>query len=131
MIDQRSSIVEERTPIGGWEMDIAIGCPGGLVLVTMVERGSRFTLIRLVPSKEAIVVTAVILKATKPYCDEDLSHTYNNRKEFTMHELLTKIMKFQAYFALPYYSWERGFNENTNGLIRQYFPKKTDFSTVI
>lgn len=130
MIDQRPPIVEERTRIGDWEMDTVIGRPGGPVLVTMVERRSRFTLIRLVPSKEATVVTAAILEATKPYRDKVLSHTYDNGKEFAMHELLTEIMEAQAYFAHPYHSWERGLNENTNGLIRQYFPKKTDFSTI-
>lgn len=130
MIDQRPPIVEERTRIGDWEMDTVIGRPGGPVLVTMVERRSRFTLIRLVPSKEAVVVTAAILEATKPYRDKVLSHTYDNGKEFAMHELLTEIMEAQAYFAHPYHSWERGLNENTNGLIRQYFPKKSDFSTV-
>ncbi|MDA7652620.1 IS30 family transposase, partial [Akkermansiaceae bacterium] len=130
MIDQRTLIVEERTRIGNWEMDTVIGRPGGPVLVTMVERRSGFTLIRLVPSKEATVVTATILEATKPYRNKVLSHTYDNGKEFTMHELVTEIMEAQAYFAHPYHSWERGLNENTNGLIRQYFPKKTDFSTI-
>ncbi len=130
MIDQRPPIVEERTRIGDWEMDTVIGRPGGPVLVTMVERRSRFTLIRKVPSKEAIVVTAAILEATKPYRDKVLSHTYDNGKEFAMHELLTEILEAQAYFAHPYHSWERGLNENTNGLIRQYFPKRTDFSTI-
>lgn len=66
MIDQRPPIVEERTRVGDWEMDTVIGRTGGPVLVTMVERRSRFTLIRLVSSKEAIVVTAAILEATKP-----------------------------------------------------------------
>lgn len=118
MIDQRPPIVEERTRIGDWEMDTVIGRTGGPVLVTMVERRSRCTLIRLVPSKEAAVVTAAILEATKPYRDKVLSHTYDNGKEFAMHELLTEIMEAQAYFAHPYHSWERGLNENTNGLIR-------------
>jgi IS30 family transposase len=130
MIDQRPPIVEERTRIGDWEMDTVIGRPGGPVLVTMVERRSRFSLIRLVSSKEAVVVTAAILEATKPYRDKVLSHTYDNGKEFAMHELLTEVMEAQAYFAHPYHSWERGLNENTNGLIRQYFPKKSDFSTL-
>ena len=130
MIDQRPPVVEKRTRIGDWEMDTVIGRPGGPVFVTMVERRSRFTLIRLAPSKEAAAVTAAILKATKPYRDKVLTHTYDNGKEFAMHELLTEVMEAQAYFAHPYHSWERGLNENTNGLIRQYFPKKTDFSTI-
>lgn len=130
MIDERPPIVDERKRLGDWEMDTVIGRPGGPVLVTMVERLSRFTLMRLVPSKQAIDVTATILEATKSHRDKVLSHTYDNGKEFAMHELLTDIMGAQAYFAHPYHSWERGLNENTNGLIRQYFPKKTDFSTI-
>ena len=73
---------------------------------------------------------AAILEATKQYRDKVLSHTYNNGKEFAMHELLTEVMEAQAYFAHPYHWWERSLNESTNGLIRQYFPKKTDFSTI-
>ncbi|MDA7892352.1 IS30 family transposase [Akkermansiaceae bacterium] len=73
---------------------------------------------------------AAILEATKQYRDKVLSHTYNNGKKFAMHELLTEFMEAQAYFAHPYHSWERTLNENTNGMIRQYFPKKTDFSTI-
>lgn len=128
MIDERPDLVDERTRIGDWEMDTIIGRPGGPVLVTMVERVSRFTLIRLAPSKEALGVSACILGALKPHRDKVLSHTYDNGKEFAMHEILTDVLEAQAYFAHPYHSWERGLNENTNGLIRQYFPKKTDFS---
>ena len=84
MIDHRPPIVEERTRIGDWEMDTVIGRTGGPVLVTMVERRSRFTLIRLVPSKEVAVVTAAILEATTPYRDKILSHTYDNGKELSL-----------------------------------------------
>ncbi|MGC6581294.1 MAG: IS30 family transposase, partial [Akkermansiaceae bacterium] len=129
-IDQRAQIVKERTRVGDWEMDTVIGRTGGPVLVTMAERRSCFTLIRLVPSKEATIVTAAMLEATKPYRDKVLSHTYDNSKEFAMHELLAEIMAAQAYSAHPYHSWERGLDENTNGLIRQYFPVKTDFLTI-
>lgn len=130
MIDERPAIVEERSRIGDWEMDTIIGRPGGFVLVTMVERMSRFTLIRLVSSKEALGVSACIIEALKPYLDKVLTHTYDNGKEFALHEILTDVLEAQAYFAHPYHSWERGLNENTNGLIRQYFPKKTDFSNL-
>lgn len=128
MIDERPALVEERSRIGDWEMDTIIGGLGGPVLVTMVERVSRFTLIRLAPSKESLDVSACIFEALKPYRDKVLTHTYDNGKEFARHELLTDLLDAQAYFAHPYHSWERGLNENTNGLIRQYFPKKTDFS---
>jgi IS30 family transposase len=84
----------------------------------------------VVPSKEVIVVRTPILEATKPYRGKVLSYAYDNGKEFAMHELLTEIMEAQTYFANSYHSWERGLNENTNGLILQYFSRKSDFSPV-
>ena len=123
MIDKRPQIVETRSRIGDWEMDTVIGKPGGEVLVTMVERKSRYTLIARAPSKEALAVGAAIIRAMNPHKDKVLTTTYDNGKEFAEHELLGNILEAQAYFAYPYRSWERGLNENTNGLIRQYFPK--------
>lgn len=130
MIDQRPSVVEERSRIGDWEMDTVIGRPGGPVLVTMVERRSRYTLIAKASSKESLAVGAAIVEASHGYRDKMLTTTYDNGKEFALHELLAEILGAEAYFAHPYHSWERGLNENTNGLIRQYFPKGTDFSKI-
>ncbi|MDF1714486.1 MAG: IS30 family transposase, partial [Akkermansiaceae bacterium] len=75
------------------------------LLVAMVERMSRFTLIRLVSSKEALGVSAYIIEALKPYLDKVLTHTYDNGKEFALHEILTDVLEAQAYFAHPYHSW--------------------------
>lgn len=130
MIDLRPPVVDERSRIGDWEMDTVIGRPGGPVLVTMVERFSRFTLIGLAASKEALEVSSAIIEATRGHRDKMLTTTYDNGKEFALHQLLAEILGADAYFAHPYHSWERGLNENTNGLIRQYFPKGTDFSNV-
>jgi len=130
MIDLRPPVVDERSRIGDWEMDTVIGRPGGPVLVTMVERFSRFTLIGLAASKEALEVSSAIIEATRGHRDKMLTTTNDNGKEFALHQLLAKILGADAYFAHPYHSWERGLNENTNGLIRQYFPKGTDFSNV-
>ena len=130
MIDERPVVVDERSRIGDWEMDTVIGRPGGPVLVTMVERYSRYTLISLAASKEACEVGAAILEAMGRHRDKVLTTTYDNGKEFALHELLGEILGADAYFAHPYHSWERGLNENTNGLIRQYFPKGTDFAQV-
>ncbi|GAA5483930.1 IS30 family transposase [Haloferula sargassicola] len=130
MIDERPKIVDERTRIGDWEMDTVIGKPGGPVLVTMVERVSRYTLMRLATSKEAVAVGAAILSAMRDIREKVLTQTYDNGKEFALHELLAELLEADAYFAHPYHSWERGLNENTNGLIRQYFPKGTDFSMI-
>lgn len=130
MIDDRPGVVDERSRIGDWEMDTVIGKVGGPVLVTMVERFSRFTLIALAGSREATAVGSAILEAMGPQRDKVLTTTYDNGKEFALHKLLGDILQADAYFAHPYHSWERGLNENTNGLIRQYFPKGTDFTKV-
>ena len=128
MIDQRPPVVEERSRIGDWEMDTVIGRPGGPVLVTMVERMSRYTLIGLAGSKEALDVSSEIIKAMGAHRDKVLTTTYDNGKEFAHHKLIGQVLEASAYFAHPYHSWERGLNENTNGLIRQYFPKGMDFA---
>ena len=130
MIDQRPAVVDERSRIGDWEMDTVIGRPGGPVLVTMVERLSRYTLIALAHSREALEVSGAILAATRGHREKILTTTYDNGKEFALHRVLAAVLGADAYFAHPYHSWERGLNENTNGLIRQYFPKGTDFSNV-
>jgi transposase, IS30 family len=127
MIDERPAIVEERSRIGDWEVDTIIGRPGGKVLVTMVERKSRYTLIGLSANKEAHEVTLKLLQALAGQRKKVETMTFDNGKEFAMHQFLADVLDAKAYFAHPYRSWERGLNENTNGLIRQYFPKKTSF----
>ena len=127
MIDERPPIVEERSRIGDWEMDTVIGRPGGKVLVTMVERKSRYTLIGLSENKEAKEVTLKLLEALAGQREKVETMTFDNGKEFALHELLADMLDAKAYFAHPYHSWERSLNENTNGLMRQYFPKGTSF----
>jgi IS30 family transposase len=123
MIDQRPSVVEERSRLGDWEMDSVIGRPGNSVLVTMVERVSRYMLIALATSKEAIVVGEAILSAMHPHREKVLTITYDNGKKCAHHILLADLLdananaNANANFAHPYHSWERVFNENTNGLI--------------
>ena len=130
MIDQRPAIVDARARIGDWEMDTVIGRPGGPVLVTMVELVSRYTLIGLSASREASEVGAAILRSMNARREKVLTTTCDNGKEFALHKLLAELLEADAYFAHPYCSWERGLNENTNGLIRQYFPKGSDFAKV-
>lgn len=130
MIDERPPIVEERSRIGDWEMDTVIGRPGGKVLVTMVERKSRYTLIGLAENKEAQEVTLRLLEALAGQREKVQTMTFDNGKEFAHHELLAILLDAEAYFAHPYHSWERGLNENTNGLIRQYFPKGSSFDSL-
>ena len=128
MIDQRPAIVDERSRIGDWEMDTVIGRSGGPVLVTMVERISRYTLIALCASREASEVGAAILRSMNAHSEKVLTTTYDNGKEFALHRLLAEILGADAYFAYPNHTWERGLNENTNGLIRQHFPKGANFA---
>lgn len=127
MIDQRPPVVEERSRIGDWEADTIIGRPGGKVIVTVVERKSRYTLIELAESKEAQAVTGRLLEALSAHPEKVKTLTFDNGKEFALHELMAEVLGASTYFAHPYHSWERGLNENTNGLIRQYFPKGSSF----
>ncbi len=128
MIEERPAVVAERSRVGDWEMDTVIGNPGGSVLVTMVERKSRYTLIALVDSKESAAVTQGMIHSLRPHRDKVATMTFDNGKEFARHAQLAEQLAAKAYFAHPYHSWERGLNENTNGLIRQYFPKGSNFS---
>ena len=100
------------------------------VLVTIVDRVSKFTFIRNVLNKSADVVTEAMISMLKPFKNFVYTITADNGKEFARHEKISLALNAQVYFAHPYHSWERGLNENTNGLIRQYFPKKFDFRNV-
>lgn len=129
-IDQRPAIVEEKTRIGDWEADLVSGVHHRGFLVTLVERKSKYTLIGQVKQKTAAVVTAEIVKLLGPHKEQVRTITYDNGREFAGHEVVNKRLECQSYFAKPYHSWERGLNENTNGLIRQYFPKGMDLREV-
>ena len=127
-IDERPAVVEERSRIGDWEVDTMIGKPGGAVLVTLVERYSRLSVLSLAPNKTAEAVKAAILKAILPLSSQVHTLTYDNGKEFALHMDIAEVLEADGFFAHPYHSWERGLNENTNGLIRQYLPKGSDFN---
>jgi IS30 family transposase len=122
-IDQRPAIVAGRERYGDWEADLVVGARHSQALVTINERKSRYALIKRVTSKQASVVRRAIVKKLKPF--QRLAHTLttDNGKEFAQHERIAKDLKLNYYFAHPYASWERGANENMNGLIRQFFPK--------
>lgn len=130
MIGTRPHVVEERTRFGDYEMDTVIGRPSGETLVTIVERRSRHTLVLKAADKSALAVTTAIVTALLPYRGSIHTLTYDNGKEFANHAFIDGVLGGTGYFANPYHSWERGLNENTNGLIRQYFPKRTDFGKV-
>lgn len=129
-IDDRPSVVDERSRIGDWEMDLIIGKPSGPALLTMVDRKSRFTLIAKVPNKTSEAVALQIMAKLLAHRTRLHTLTFDNGKEFAAHAMIDEILDCNSYFAHPYSSWERGLNENTNGLIRQYFPKGTDFKFI-
>ena len=124
-IDDRPALVDNKERVGDWEIDTIIGKNHKGAIVTAVERKTKFSCLRRVPQKEASLVTSALIDMLKPY--KDLVHTLtgDNGKEFSEHEKIAKAIQTKFYFAHPYSPWERGLNENTNGLIRQYFPKKT------
>lgn len=126
-ITERPEIVETRSRIGDWEADTVIGKQGGAVLVTLAERKSRFSMIIKAENKTAAAVSAAITKAMAPCAANVHTLTYDNGKEFAYHQAVSDGLQAQGYFAHPYHSWERGLNENTNGLIRQYLPKGKSF----
>lgn len=116
--------------MGDWEIDLVIGKGHSGALVTIVERKTSFTVSTRVNDKSAKTVTAATLALLKPFTEVVLTITADNGKEFAYHEEITEHLKCGVYFAGPYCSWQRGLNENTNGLLRQYWPKSTDFKKV-
>jgi len=122
-IDERPDVVDQKQRIGDWEADTVIGKGHQGVLVTLSERHSKLNLIAHVASKHADVVTRAMKALLEPYQTDLKTITFDNGKEFAFHEQLKDSFGVETYFAHPYHSWERGLNENHNGLIRQYLPK--------
>jgi len=129
-IDKRPKIVERKNRIGDFEIDTVIGRHHIGALVTVVDRKSKFTLIKNVASKRAEEVTKALIDMLLPLKPITKTITSDNGKEFAYHTQVSEALNTSFYFAHPYSSWERGLNEHTNGLIRQYLPKKTDFTQV-
>ncbi len=129
-IDQRPAIVEKKSRIGDWEADLVSGVHHRGLLVTLVERKSKFTLIGWVKNKRSNEVRREIERLMMPAKHMVHTITYDNGREFSAHDMVNTALDCTSYFAKPYHSWERGLNENTNGLIRQYFPKGSDLRDV-
>ena len=127
-ISERPAIVERRERIGDWEGDTIVGKGHRQAIVSLTERFSRYTLLQKVDNATATQVSAAIREQLKPWLDYVLTLTTDNGKEFALHQQIAAALQADYYFAHPYASWERGLNENTNGLVRQYCPKKSDFS---
>lgn len=130
-IDERPAEVLTREIPGHWEGDLIIGKNHESAIGTLVERTTRFLIIVHLKKRDATSVRKAFEKAFKNIPKHlKLSLTYDNGTEMAQHKLFTKNSKVKVYFAHPYSPWERPTNENTNGLIRDYFPKGTDFNLV-
>ncbi len=130
-IEERPPEVADRTIPGHWEGDIILGRRHQTALGTLVERTTRAVLLVRLPARDATSVRKAFARKLRHVPKQmRLSLTYDRGKEMAEHKLFTRDTQMKVYFAHPQSPWERGTNENTNGLIRQYFPKGTDFNEV-
>jgi len=130
-IEQRPVEVGDRKIFGHWEGDLVIGKQQGSAIGSLVERTTRKVIIIPLKSRKADIVRKAFAKELMKFPEKmRLSLTYDQGTEMSEHTLFTKETSMQVYFAHPHSLWERGTNENTNGLIRDYFPKGTDFSLI-
>ena len=129
-IEERPAIVEERQRLGDWEVDTIIGKRHRQAIVTLTERKSRFSLLAKVEQRTAEQVGKAVIGLLQPVADRLHTLTADNGKEFAGHERIAGELHTDFFFAHPYAAWERGANENMNGLVRQYIPKTSDLSSV-
>lgn len=128
-IDTRPEVIEKRERFGDYEGDTIVGGEKTTGILTHVERKSGYLLANLFLKKNAALIKEMTIESfSKIPDDKKFSITYDNGVEFSEHELIGRKTRMTIYFAYPYHSWERGTNENTNGLLRQYFPKKMMFA---
>lgn len=129
-ISERPSYIENRKQVGHWEGDTVIGAAHKQAIVTLVERKSGFAVLAKVSNKTSDLVGRAIEDKLKPFGSRAKTLTVDNGKEFADHQAIDHTLEIQTYFADPYCSWQRGSNENFNGLLRQYIPKKRRMETV-
>lgn len=129
-IDKRPEIVNNRQRLGDWELDTVVGKHYQQAIVTLTERKSRLALIRKVDHRTAQAVKDAILVLLQPLAAYTHTITSDNGKEFALHQQIAEQLHAAFFFAHPFSAWERGANENMNGLLRQYFPRKLNFKTI-
>ncbi len=129
-IEQRPQAVNERKRVGDWEADTLIGKNHKGAIITLDERKSKLRLAAPLQSKRAQHVKRAAIDLLQPIKLFVETITFDNGKEFSLHESIAKALGCDTYFARPYHSWERGQNENANGLLRQYFPKSMELVNV-
>jgi IS30 family transposase len=129
-ISERPAIVEQRIRIGDWEADTIVGAGHKGAILSLVERVSKYTILHKLDAATADNTTRAIISRLRPHRCRVHTITADNGKEFAGHQKIAKRLDAGFYFATPYHAWERGLNENTNGLVRQYFPKGTAMATL-
>jgi IS30 family transposase len=129
-IESRPAIVEKKERFGDFELDTIIGAQHNGAIVSMVDRATKYTYLSLLEKKSEVLVTEAIVIKLANITQRNLVKTLtsDNGKEFAGHKKIAESTGGSFFFANPYCSWERGLNEHTNGLVRQYFPKGTDFT---
>jgi IS30 family transposase len=123
-IEHRPAVVETRSRLGDWEIDTVLGRQESRAIVTITERRSRFLVAAKLPDRKSPTLAGTVIALLEVHQAIVRTITADNGKEFADHEFIAAALEAEFYFARPYHSWERGTNENTNGLLRQYIPKK-------
>ena len=129
-IEERPAIVDSKERIGDWEVDTIVGKDQKSALVVATERKTKLTRIRKIENFKAENTAQMVIAMLRKYKKWVHTITMDNGKEFYHHTLIAKALNAATYFCRPYHSWEKGLVENTNGFIRQYFPKGTDFRVI-
>ena len=129
-ISERPAIVGRKARLGDWEGDTVVSAGHNGGLLTLVERKSKLTKISKLRRSTARATQRATVRRLKPINNFVHTITFDNGKEFAAHQDIAHALRARIFFATPYHAWERGLNENTNGLIRDFFPKGTDFSTI-
>ncbi len=129
-ISERPKIVERKARIGDWEGDTIIGARNQGTILSLVDRCSKFTQLKSLERKTSSLVFKATVEKMRLLPHRVHTMTFDNGKEFAQHGNIAMALNTLCYFATPYHAWERGLNEHTNGLVRQYLPKSTDLSNV-
>jgi transposase, IS30 family len=125
-ISQRPTPAEEKGEIGHLEMDLIEGKKGTGFIISMVDRKAKYTTLQKVMTKEAHEVRCGIQDKLMPLKGIIKTKPYDNGREFTNHKMAGDALGVESYFARPYCSWQRGLNEHTNGLVRQFIPQRNE-----
>ncbi|MDV3777588.1 IS30 family transposase [Elizabethkingia anophelis] len=130
MLSERPQIVDDKSRFGDWEIDLISGKGHKSFAVTAVERKSGFSLIQKIDNKKSSTVKKAVINLLAPYRENVYTITSDNGLEFAEHQTISSKLEADYFFCDPYSSWQRGLNEYTNKLYRQYIPKKTCIKTL-